>query len=61
MSNSCLLLTSGNFLGDASDKVSSGSDDGTFFVWDKLTGKLEGIWQGDDAVVNGERDQWRHS
>jgi hypothetical protein len=44
----------GNFLGDGSDKVCSGSDDGNFFLWDKLTGRLEGIWKGDNDVVNGE-------
>lgn len=45
-------LTSGNFVGNASDKVCSGSDDGNFFVWDKLTGRLEGVWQGGRDVVN---------
>ncbi|KAJ9117123.1 hypothetical protein QFC24_006582 [Naganishia onofrii] len=40
------------FLGAMSDKVGSGSDDGNFFVWDKATGKLEGIWEGDSSVVN---------
>lgn len=42
-----------NFLGSRSDKVCSGSDDGHFFVWDKDTGKLEGIYKGDGSVVNG--------
>jgi nuclear receptor interaction protein len=41
-----------NFLGDSSDKVAQGSDDGNFFVWDKVTGRLEGIWQGDGDIVN---------
>jgi hypothetical protein len=45
---------SGNFLGARSDKVCSGSDDGNFFVWDKDTGRLEGIWAADGHVVNGE-------
>ncbi|KAJ9090733.1 hypothetical protein QFC19_009475 [Naganishia cerealis] len=40
------------FLGATSDKVGSGSDDGNFFVWDKITGRLEGIWEGDSSVVN---------
>lgn len=43
----------GNFLGTRSDKVCSGSDDGNFFVWDKDTGRLDGIWEGDGHVVNG--------
>ncbi|CAD6574820.1 MAG: hypothetical protein TREMPRED_001230 [Tremellales sp. Tagirdzhanova-0007] len=41
-----------NFLGARSEKVCSGSDDGHFFVWDKETGRLEGIWEGDGRVVN---------
>nr|XP_019044312.1 hypothetical protein I302_07596 [Kwoniella bestiolae CBS 10118]OCF23242.1 hypothetical protein I302_07596 [Kwoniella bestiolae CBS 10118] len=41
-----------NFLGTRADKVCSGSDDGNFFVWDKETGRLEGIWEGDGSVVN---------
>jgi WD and tetratricopeptide repeat-containing protein 1 len=45
----------GNFLGVRSDKVCSGSDDGNFFVWDKDTGRLEGIYEGDGSVVNGEQ------
>lgn len=54
MSGASARLTAGNFLGARSDKVVSGSDDGNFFVWDKDTGKLEGIWEGDGSVVNGE-------
>lgn len=46
-------LCSGNFLGSRADKVCCGSDDGNFFVWDKETGGLEGIWEGDGSVVNG--------
>lgn len=45
-------LTTGNFLGNASDKVCSGSDDGNFFVWDKASGALEGVWEGGTDVVN---------
>ncbi|WVF73160.1 hypothetical protein IAT40_007979 [Kwoniella sp. CBS 6097] len=41
-----------NFLGTRADKICSGSDDGNFFVWDKDTGRLEGIWEGDGSVVN---------
>lgn len=44
----------GNFLGARSDKVCSGSDDGNFFVWDKHTGRLDGIWAADGHVVNGQ-------
>jgi hypothetical protein len=47
-------MSIGNFLGLRSDKVCSGSDDGHFFVWDKDTGRLEGIWEGDGSIVNGQ-------
>ena len=30
----------------------SGSDDGHFFLWNKLTGKLHDILEGDGSVVN---------
>lgn len=41
-----------NFLGASDEYVISGSDDGNFFVWDTQSGKLLGIWEGDDDVVN---------
>ncbi|WWC94713.1 hypothetical protein V866_001561 [Kwoniella sp. B9012] len=41
-----------NFLGTRADKICSGSDDGNFFVWDKGSGRLEGIWEGDGSIVN---------
>ncbi|BGP18284.1 hypothetical protein JCM10213v2_006344 [Rhodosporidiobolus nylandii] len=33
-------------------RVVSGSDDGTFFVWDKDSGEVEGIFKGDSSVCN---------
>ncbi|KZO97971.1 WD40 repeat-like protein, partial [Calocera viscosa TUFC12733] len=41
-----------NFLGPNDDFVVSGSDDGSFFLWDKQTSRLEGIYEGDGSVVN---------
>ncbi|TFK75871.1 WD40 repeat-like protein [Pluteus cervinus] len=41
-----------NFLGPHDEFVTSGSDDGNFFIWDKATGALEGIYEGDGSVVN---------
>ncbi|KAJ4001138.1 WD repeat-containing protein, partial [Lentinula boryana] len=41
-----------NFLGPRDEYVTSGSDDGNFFVWHKSTGKLHGIYEGDGSVVN---------
>ena len=41
-----------NFVGAEDEFVASGSDDGNFFVWEKDTGKLHGIYEGDESVVN---------
>ncbi|KAJ6613413.1 WD40-repeat-containing domain protein [Mycena sp. CBHHK59/15] len=40
-----------NFLGPDDEYVTSGSDDGHFFVWRK-DGSLHGIFEGDSTVVN---------
>lgn len=41
-----------NFLGSNDEYVASGSDDGLFFLWDKSTAEIKGIWEGDESVVN---------
>lgn len=41
-----------NFFGPRDEFIVSGSDDGHFFVWDKATGKLHDILEGDGHVVN---------
>jgi len=41
-----------NFLGWNDEYVTSGSDDGNFFIWRKATGKLHAILEGDSSVVN---------
>lgn len=41
-----------NFLGWNDEYVTSGSDDGLFFLWDKTTAEVKGIWEGDGSVVN---------
>ncbi|KAG6837445.1 hypothetical protein H0H93_009539 [Arthromyces matolae] len=38
--------------GPNDELVASGSDDGNFFVWHKMTGALQGIYEGDGSVVN---------
>lgn len=40
------------FAGRSDDYVISGSDDGNWFMWDKLTSEIKGIWHGDSSVVN---------
>jgi len=46
----CLLPV--NFLGSNDDLIVSGSDDGNFFIWDKHTAKLNGVYEGDGSIVN---------
>ncbi|CAE6473282.1 unnamed protein product [Rhizoctonia solani] len=41
-----------NFLGKSDEYVASGSDDGKWFLWNKKSGSLLGIWEGDGSVVN---------
>lgn len=40
------------FAGRGDEYVISGSDDGNWFMWDKLTSEIKGIWHGDSSVVN---------
>lgn len=41
-----------NFLGPHDEFITSGSDDGNFFIWRKSTGELVDILEGDQHVVN---------
>lgn len=41
-----------NFLGPRDEYITSGSDDGHFFIWRKSDGKLHDILEGDGQVVN---------
>lgn len=41
-----------NFLGPEDQFVVSGSDDGHWFIWEKYTGRLRDILEGDGSVVN---------
>lgn len=41
-----------NFLGPNDEYVVSGSDDGNWFIWDKNTGDLVNILEGDGSIVN---------
>lgn len=40
------------FAGGSDTYVISGSDDGNWFMWDKHTSEIKGIWHGDSSVVN---------
>ncbi|KAJ9166500.1 hypothetical protein P3X46_021247 [Hevea brasiliensis] len=41
-----------SFLGQRGEYVASGSDDGRCFIWEKQTGRLIKMLNGDEAVVN---------
>ncbi|XP_054797939.1 protein ALTERED SEED GERMINATION 2 isoform X2 [Prosopis cineraria] len=41
-----------SFLGQRGEYVASGSDDGRWFIWEKQTGRLVKMLNGDEAVVN---------
>ncbi|KAK5732962.1 hypothetical protein LTR17_010095 [Elasticomyces elasticus] len=41
-----------NYLGPDDQFVASGSDDGNLFIWDRVTGELVNILEGDGEVVN---------
>lgn len=41
-----------NFLAPHDEYVTSGSDDGNFFIWDKSSGEVVDILEGDGSVVN---------
>lgn len=41
-----------NFLGPDDQWIVSGSNDGNFFVWEKDSATLKGIYEGDGSVVN---------
>lgn len=51
--DTCVLIVDlVNFIGIDDEFVASGSDDGNFFLWQKDTGRLHGIYEGDGSVVN---------
>ncbi|KAI0677623.1 WD40 repeat-like protein [Trametes maxima] len=41
-----------NFLGPRDEFVVSGSDDGNWFMWEKNTGRLHNVLEGDGSIVN---------
>ncbi|PWA42320.1 Tetratricopeptide-like helical [Artemisia annua] len=41
-----------SFLGQKGEYIASGSDDGRWFIWEKSTGRLVKMLNGDSAVVN---------
>ncbi|XP_064474167.1 WD and tetratricopeptide repeats protein 1-like [Ornithodoros turicata] len=50
--NTTTDIKEANFFGSAGQYVVAGSDDGSFFVWDKVTTNLVRVMRGDDSIVN---------
>ena len=52
LSHACTHRDAVNFLGPHDEFVTSGSDDGHFFIWRKSDGRLHDILEADEHVVN---------
>ncbi|CAN7983925.1 unnamed protein product [Ixodes pacificus] len=50
--NTTTDIKEANFFGSAGQYVVAGSDDGSFFVWDKQSTNLVRVMRGDDSIVN---------
>ncbi|KAH6928649.1 hypothetical protein HPB50_018170 [Hyalomma asiaticum] len=50
--NTTTDIKEANFFGSAGQFVVAGSDDGSFFVWDKQSTNLVRVMRGDDSIVN---------
>ena len=51
-SNAHTDIKEANFIGERGEYVAAGSDDGNVFVWEKATGNIVRVLQGDDSIVN---------
>uniref|UniRef100_A0A8C6VX61 WD and tetratricopeptide repeats 1 n=1 Tax=Nothobranchius furzeri TaxID=105023 RepID=A0A8C6VX61_NOTFU len=50
--NTTTDIKEANFFGSQGQYIVSGSDDGSFFIWEKETANLVRILQGDESIVN---------
>ncbi|XP_041096542.1 WD and tetratricopeptide repeats protein 1 [Polyodon spathula] len=50
--NTTTDIKEANFFGSKGQYIVSGSDDGSFFIWEKETSNLVRILQGDESIVN---------
>uniref|UniRef100_A0A8C9RF46 WD and tetratricopeptide repeats 1 n=1 Tax=Scleropages formosus TaxID=113540 RepID=A0A8C9RF46_SCLFO len=50
--NTTTDIKEANFFGSKGQYIVSGSDDGSFFIWEKETTNLVRILQGDESIVN---------
>lgn len=50
--NTTTDIKEANFFGAEGEYIVAGSDDGSFFVWEKVSTNLSRILKGDDSIVN---------
>ena len=50
--NTTTDIKEANFFGTEGEYIVAGSDDGSFFVWEKHSTNLKSILKGDDSIVN---------
>lgn len=50
--NTTTDIKEANFLGSYGEYIVAGSDDGTFFVWERKTCKIVSVLRGDESIVN---------
>ncbi|KAF4076225.1 hypothetical protein AMELA_G00227760 [Ameiurus melas] len=50
--NTTTDIKEANFFGSKAQYIVSGSDDGSFFIWEKETTNLVRVLQGDESIVN---------
>lgn len=50
--NTTTDIKEANFFGSNGQYIVAGSDDGSFFMWDKETTNLVRVLKGDDSIVN---------
>lgn len=50
--NTTTDIKEANFFGSNGQFIVAGSDDGSFFVWNKKTANLVRVLKGDDSIVN---------
>ncbi|XP_059152428.1 WD and tetratricopeptide repeats protein 1-like [Physella acuta] len=50
--NTTTDIKEANFFGSNGQYIVAGSDDGSFFIWDKLTNNIMRVMRGDESIVN---------
>ena len=51
-SNAHTDIKEANYIGERGEYIAAGSDDGNIFIWEKTTGNIVRVLNGDDSIVN---------